>query len=158
MGSLKRLGVIVAGVAVPVMAAMSPALAQASASTVHATGTGTEVGANPCTGAAGSFTFNADEVMHTTADGSGGYHFSMTATSDDRFVPDDPAEPTYSGRDTLHADAQEVGGGSTTTYVQVGGIRAPDGSSVRFRSLYHVTVSSDGTPTATHSVDTFRCA
>ena len=158
MASLSRFGAIAVSVAVPVVAGMSPAWAQASASTVHTTTSGAEAGPNPCTGAAGTFTFSADEVIHTTADGSGGFHLSMTATSDDRFVPDDPSQPTYSGRDTLHVDSQEVRARSTTTFVQAGELTAPEGSSVRFFSFYHVTVAADGTPTAIRSVGTFSCS
>ncbi len=143
---------IVAAVLVP-----TAALAQASPSTVHSTTSGREPGPNPCTGASGVFIFDADEVMHTTADGHGRYHFSLTARSDDQFAPDDRTQPTYTGGDTLHIDEQDVGGRSTSTYVQVGRVSAPDGSSVTFRSLYHVTIAADGTPIASRSVDTVQC-
>jgi hypothetical protein len=51
---------------------------------------------NPCTGETGTTTQTYNDVFHGTINKTGSW-FTGTMTGSARFVPDDPASPTYTG-------------------------------------------------------------
>ena len=51
---------------------------------------------NPCTGETGTTTQTFNDVFHGTINKTGSW-FTGTMTGSARFVPDDPASPTYTG-------------------------------------------------------------
>ena len=65
-----------------------------------------EATANPCTGASGTLTQIADNaVAHitilTSGPGAGTFWATFTATGTASFVPDDPSQPSYTGKFTI---------------------------------------------------------
>jgi hypothetical protein len=134
-----------------VMALGAPAgaLASASREMVHVAGSVTQAGVNPCTGAPGTYDVTFEGVFHTSIAADGGFHHTATVTGETVFTPDDPSQPTYTGKFTAW-DGQDGAAGSTITSTATfhDTLRGSDGSSIRDRSVFDVTVLADGTVTA----------
>jgi hypothetical protein len=79
------------------------ALAQADTTTTHFSDTASSPDVNPCTGVPGTITDSVKGVIHVTALSGGGFHETTTVTDNFRFVPDDPSQPTYTGKSTFWA-------------------------------------------------------
>src|SRR5205809_5993789 len=82
------------------LGAPAGALASAGVETVHFAGSVTQAGANPCTGAPGTYDVTFEGVSHTSISADGGFHHAATVTGETVFTPDDPSQPTYIGRFT----------------------------------------------------------
>src|SRR5687768_18458708 len=92
------------GLAVGLILTMAaPALAGGPAQTFTETlkdVTETIAEVNPCTGDEGTATITYNAVFHATELASGEFHFTGTLTGTFVFVPDDPDQPTFTGRFT----------------------------------------------------------
>src|SRR5436309_15752540 len=93
------------------LGAPAGALASASGETVHVV---TQAGANPCTGAPGTYDVTFEGVSHTSVAADGGFHHAATVTGETVFTLDDPSQPTYTGTFTAW-DGQNGAAGSTIT-------------------------------------------
>jgi hypothetical protein len=93
-------------------------------------------------------------VSHTHVTPIGTVHHTATVTGDVVFTPDDMTQATYTGKFTAW-DGQNGAPGATITSTATfhDTLRAFDGSSIRDRGLFHMTVLADGTTTA--SLDRF---
>ena len=133
-----------------VMALGAPAgaLASASGETVNVAGSVTQAGVNPCTGAPGTYDVTFEGVSHTNVTPVGTLRHTATITGETVFTPDDPSQPTYSGKFTAW-DGQNGAVGSTITSTATfhDTLRGSDGSSIRDRGVFHLTVLADGTVT-----------
>ena len=106
----------------------------------------TEADVNPCTGVPGTVTTVSNGVIHTTANANG-FHITGTFTGTFEFVPDDPGEPTYTGRYTVWFGGNAGPGENFTETFRVNGTGS-DGSRIKFNGVTHVTVNANGVPTA----------
>lgn len=100
---------------------------------------------NPCTGAVGTATNVANEVLHLSVDGQGREHFTFTSTGTLRFVPDDAAAETVTGRFTTRVNGYFLDGQPRVFSFGVSA-RVVDaaGTALRFHYHEHVTVDPDG--------------
>lgn len=109
---------------------------------------------NECSGATGTVTITYNGVFHVTELASGGFHVTGTQTGTFTFVPDDPSEPTYTGRFTTwfgeNVNARNLTGTFTFRVRGVGS----DGSVLRFHQVAHFSVSATG---VTVEFDRTRC-
>src|SRR5206468_6971225 len=130
-----------------VMAPVAPAGAHAGASgeTVHVAGSIKRAGVNPCTGAPGTYDVTFEGVSHTNVTPVGTLHHTATVTGAIAFTPDDPTQPTYTGEFTAW-DGQNGAADSTITLTATfhDTLRGSDGSSIRDRGVFHLTVLADG--------------
>jgi hypothetical protein len=151
MGWGAVLGVLVA-LSVP-----TGALASADVETIHFAGSLTQAAENPCTGAEGTASVTFKGVSHTNVTSTGSVHHTATVTGETVFTPNDPSEPTYAGRFTAW-DSQNGALGATITSTATfhDTLFGSDGSRIRDRGVFHVTVLADGTVTA--AVDEFALA
>jgi hypothetical protein len=136
------------------LAAPAGALASGDVETIHFGGSVTEASVNPCTGAAGTSHVTFKGVSHTNVAPVGTLHHTATVTGEITFTPDDPTQPTYTGEFTAW-DGQNGAVGSTITSTAAfhDSLRGSDGSNIRDRGVFHVTVLADGTVTA--ALDSF---
>lgn len=136
------------GLVITVVAPAS-ALASPDVETIHFAGSITQASANPCTGAPGTFEVTFEGVSHTNVTPVSTVHHTATVTGEIVFTPDDPTQPTYTGKFTAW-DGQNGSEGSTITSSATfhDTLRGSDGSSIRDRGLFHVTVLANGTVTA----------
>ena len=130
------------------LGAPAGALASAGVETVHFAGSVTQAGANPCTGAPGTYDVTFEGVSHTSVAADGGFHHAATVTGETVFTPDDPSQPAYTGKFTAW-DGQDGAAGSTITSTATfhDTLRGSDGSSIRDRGVFHLTVLADGSVT-----------
>jgi hypothetical protein len=71
------------------------------AAVTHFSETVTFPDVNPCTGVTGTTTDTFKGVTHVTELPDGSFHETTTVTDSFTFVPDDPSQPTYTGKSTL---------------------------------------------------------
>src|SRR5436305_5248862 len=130
------------------LGAPAGALASADVETVHIGGSVTQAGVNPFTGAPGAYDVTFEGVSHTSIAADGSFHHTATVTGETVFTPDDPSEPTYTGKFTGW-DGQDGAAGATITSTATfhDTLRGSDGSSIRDRGVFHLTVLADGTVT-----------
>jgi hypothetical protein len=147
--------------AVALLIALSvPAVAFAGdVETIHFGGAFAQPSANPCSGAPGTTSVTFMGVSHTNVTPVGGLHHTATVTGETVFTPDDPREPTYSGRFTAW-DGQNgaVGATITSTATFHDTLFGSDGSKIRSRGVFHVTQLADGTVTAALETFSLACA
>jgi hypothetical protein len=109
---------------------------------------------NECSGATGTVTITYNGVFHVTELASGGLHVTGTQTGTFTFVPDDPSEPTYTGRFTTWFGENVNARNATGTFTfRVRGVGS-DGSVLRFHQVAHFSVSATG---VTVEFDRTRC-
>lgn len=134
------------------------AFANAGGETVHFGGSITQATVNPCTGAQGTESVAFKGVSHTSVSANGSMHHTATVTGQILFAPDDPSQPTYSGKFTAW-DAQNVALGATITSTAAfhTTLTGSDGSRISNRGVFHVTLLADGTVTAAVDRFTFVC-
>jgi len=98
---------------------------------------------NPCSGVPGTVTITYNGVIHTTQNDNG-FHITGTFTGDFVFVPDDPAQPTYTGHFTnwfgFNANQRNFTG--TFTFSVHG--KGSDGSRLDFHVTGHDSMSASG--------------
>src|SRR5207247_7812205 len=136
------------------LGAPAGALASAGVETVHFGGSVTQAGVNPCTGAPGTYDVTFEGVSHTSIAANGSFHHTANVTGETVFTPGDPSQPTYTGKFTAW-DGQNGAENATITLTATfhDTLRGSDGSSIRDRGVFHLTVLADGTVTA--ALDSF---
>jgi hypothetical protein len=134
------------------------ALAQAETTTTHFSNTVTFPDANPCTGAPGTTTETFKGVTHVTELPDGSFHETTTMTDRFTFVPDDPSQPTYTGRGTFWAGANLNSQNNFTATVTIQSVaKGSDGSRLTLHVVAHVTLHADGTVTVEFDRDRLGC-
>lgn len=130
------------------------AFASAGGETIHFGGSFSQATTNPCTGSPGTESVTFKGVAHTSVSANGIQHHTATVTGQIQFAPDDSSQPTYSGKFTAW-DAQNGAPGATNTSTAAfhTTLTGSDGSRIRNRGVFHVTLLADGTVTA--AVDRF---
>jgi hypothetical protein len=125
------------------------ALARAETTTTHFSGTDSFPDVNPCTGATGTLTSTFKGVTHVTALPDGSFHDTTTITDRITFVPDDPSQPTYTGKSTTWFGANlNSQNNFTATFTTRFMVKGSDGSRITGHLVVHVTLHADGTVTA----------
>jgi hypothetical protein len=126
--------------------------AQTFTQTFH-NATSTQAGANPCTGATGTFTLTYNGVFHGTINANGSW-FTGTMTGDFLFVPDIATQPTYTGHFTSWFGDEN----NPTIEVQHSTFTihgtGSDGSTLRFHETAHANLVGG---TLTLSFDKVQC-
>jgi hypothetical protein len=134
------------------------ALAQADTTTTHFSDTETSPDVNPCTGVPGTLTETFKGVIHTTALPDGSSHFTITVTSSITFVPNDPSQPTYTGKTTFWAgDNLNRQNNFNTTVTSHFVVKGTDGSRIAGTFVAHVTLQPDGTATVEFEKERLSC-
>lgn len=108
----------------------------------------------PCQGVPGTVTLTINTVLHETETANGSFHEAGTFTGVQKFIPDDPAQPSYTGH---FASRFGINTNSRTfTYTGITNILAKgsDGSLVKLHETYHLTKVDD---TVIAEVDKPRC-
>jgi hypothetical protein len=108
-----------------------------------------EAAANPCTGVSGTVALIADNaVAHmtvlTSGQGAGTFWATFTATGPASFVPDDPSQPSYTGRFTIWDGENGNLNNQVETFTMSFHLTGTDGSIVRFHETAHMNVSASG--------------
>lgn|SRR6266550_9325614 len=108
-----------------------------------------EATANPCTGASGTLTLTADNgVAHitilTSGQGAGTFWATFTATGPASFVPDDPSQPSYSGKFTIWDGENGNLNNQVATFTGTFHLTGTDGSILRLHETAHMNVSASG--------------
>jgi hypothetical protein len=131
------------------------ALAQAETTTIHFSNTETLPGFNVCTGAPLTFIGTFEGVIHTTALPDGSFHQTLTVVEEFVLVPDDPSQPSFTGKTTFR-EGSNLNPQNNFTYTQTAYfvVKGTDGSVVSGSEVIHVTLQPDGTPTV--GFDRFR--
>ena len=134
------------------------ALARAETTTTHFSRTVTFPDVDPCTGATGTSTDTAKGVTHVTALPDGSFHEHTALTDTFTFVPDDPSQPTYTGkgmfREGANLNGQNNFNATVTINVHANG---SDGSRITLHVVAHVTLHADGTVTVEFEKGRLSC-
>jgi hypothetical protein len=124
------------------------ALAQAETTTTHFSGTETLPEFNVCTGEPGTFIGTFEGVIHTTALPDGSFHETLTLVEEFLLVPDDPSQPTLTGKTTFREGANlNPQNNFTSTQTAYFVVKGTDGSMAAGSFVAHVTLQPDGTVT-----------
>jgi hypothetical protein len=131
------------------------ALAQAETTTTHFSDTETLPALNLCTGEPGTFIGTFTGVIHTTALPDGSFHMTLTVVEEFLLVPDDPSQPTLTGKTTFR-EGSNLNPQNNFTYTQTAYfvVKGSDGSMAAGSEVVHVTRQPDGTVTV--EFDRFR--
>jgi hypothetical protein len=142
-----------------VVALLTPvaAFAQATTTTNHFSFSFSHPDINPCTGAPGTLTENLKGVIHITELASGKVHEAATVTETFTFVPDDPSQPTFTGKATFRNGANFNTKTFTATFTGHIMARGSDGSRIAAHSVAHITVHLRGTVSAEFFKDRLSC-
>jgi hypothetical protein len=134
------------------------ALAQAETTTTHFSETVTFPDFNPCTGATGTSTDTMKGVTHVTALPDGSFHEHTALTDTFTFVPDDPSQPTYTGKGTFREGANLNSQNNFTATVTINvHAKGSDGSRLTLHVVAHVTLHADGTVTVEFEKERLTC-
>ncbi|MFL5804181.1 MAG: hypothetical protein ACJ8CR_20845 [Roseiflexaceae bacterium] len=103
---------------------------------------------NPCSGAPATITITYNGVFHvtelTSRQGAGTFWATGTQTGNFTLVPDDPAQPTYTGHFMIwFGDNNNLQNGSETSTFTLHGTDS-DSSTLRFHDTAHMSVSASG--------------
>jgi hypothetical protein len=117
---------------------------------------------NPCSGATGTVASTESGVFHLTMHPDGHLHLTGTFTAPFVFTPDDPTEPTYTGRYTIWFGENHNANMANATFTfSVRGVGS-DGSRLVFTVVGHITAAtidfSTDPPTITDVVVEFEKA
>jgi hypothetical protein len=147
-----RLSAVVA-VAVTLMAVAVP-VSQAAARSGHGANVTRDIvvndvevehTVNECSGAEGTFSRTFSGSIHTTTRPDGTTLFRGWLRADDAtFVPDDPTQPTFAGRELVHVSTVSNKASATTTFVLHFWATGSDGSRASFKEVEHLTINSAG--------------
>lgn len=131
------------------------ALAQAETTTTHFSDTETNPIFEVCTGAPVTFIGTFKGVIHTTALPDGSFHQTLTVVEEFLLVPDDPSQPTLTGK-TIFREGSNLNPQNNFTFTQTAYfvVKGPDGPIVNGSEVIHVTRQPDGTVTV--EFDKFR--
>ena len=100
---------------------------------------------NPCTGAPGTVTGIATNgVLHMTTLANGTAHVTSTVEGTITFVPDNSADPSFSGHfaSWFGDNVNAKNGASTSTFNAV--LSGTDGSRVGVHDVFHLSTSAGG--------------
>ncbi len=155
----RRLGTLAwsAGLALLVLAAPAASVASPTVETIHFGGTFSQADANPCTGAPGTFTVTFKGVSHTTTNPDGTLHHTATVNGDLRFTPDDPAQPSYTGKFTAWDGQNGTRNTITLSAAFHDRLTGSDGSTIRDRGVVHMTLNANGTVTVDFDRFVLQC-
>jgi hypothetical protein len=117
---------------------------------------------NPCSGAPGTVTATESGVFHVTMHPDGHFHLTGTFTAPFVFTPDDPSEPSFTGRyTTWFGENHNTNRANATFTFSVRG-KGSDGSRLVFTAVAHITAAtidfSTDPPTLTDVVVEFEKA
>ena len=97
-------------------------------------------------------------VTHLTELPDGSFHETTTVTSSLTFVPDDPSQPTYTGKTTFWAGANLSSQNNfTSTVTGRFMVKGSDGSRLAGHFVVHVTLQPDGTVTVEFEKERVSC-
>jgi hypothetical protein len=117
---------------------------------------------NPCSGATGTVTTTQNGVLHVTMHPDGHFHLTGTFTGPFTFVPDDPTQPTFTGRFTTWFGENHNPSRANTTFTFSVRGTGSDGSRLIFTVVGHITAAtidfSTDPPTITDVVVEFEKA
>jgi hypothetical protein len=100
---------------------------------------------NTCSGVEGTFTRTFNGAIQTVSRPDGSTLFRGRIRADDAtFVPDDPSEPTYTGRETVQVSSVTSNASDVVTFVLHFWASGTDGSSVMFEETEHMTLNDSG--------------
>jgi hypothetical protein len=100
---------------------------------------------NTCSGVNGTFTRTFNGVVQTVSRPDGSSLFRGRIRADDAtFVPDDPSQPTYTGRETVQVSSVTSNATGVMTFVLHFWGSGTDGSSVMFKETEHMTLNQSG--------------
>jgi hypothetical protein len=142
-------------------ALLAPAAADATQTqTFQISGGGTEPGLlNPCTGGTGTLSYAYQGVLHTTELDRGTFQVNLSSTSTWTLLPDDPSQPSYTGRRVSTGEATYLNVTLGWTFNDTFNIilHGSDGSLLKWHGLLHVAATPDGTVTSYIDVDEAVC-
>jgi hypothetical protein len=133
------------------------ALAQAETTTTHFSETVSFPDVNPCTGVTGTSTDTMKGVTHVTELPDGSFHETTTVTDTFTFVPDDPSQPTYTGKGTFWEGENLSQNNFTATITLNVHAKGSDGSRLTLHVVAHVTLHADGTVTVEFEKERLSC-
>ena len=133
------------------------ALAQATTTTNHFSFSFSHPDVNPCTGAPGTLTENLKGVTHVTELPNGKVRDATTVTETFTFVPNDPSQPTYTGKATFRNGENFNTKTFTATFGGHINARGSDGSSITEHVVGHITVHPRGTVRVEFFKDRLSC-
>ena len=100
---------------------------------------------NDCSGVEGTFSRTFHGFIQTTTRPDGTTLFRGWLRADDAtFVPDDPAQPTFTGREDVHVSMVSNSAAATVSFVLHFWATGADGSAVAFKEVEHLTISAGG--------------
>ena len=155
-----RLRMLVGGAILGLLVALltpMAALAQADTTTTHFSDTASSPDVNPCTGVPGIITDTVKGVTHVTALPDGRFHETTTVTDSFTFVPNDPSQPTYTGKSTFWFGANLNSQNLTSTVTFNVTAKGSDGSRITLHGVAHVTLHADGTVTVEFEKERLTC-
>jgi hypothetical protein len=155
----RRLGTLACGAGLALLVLVAPAANAASADveTIHFGGTFSQADANPCTGAPGTFTVTFKGVSHTTTNPDGTLHHTATVNGEQTFTPDDPAQPSYTGKFTAWDGQNGTRKTITLSAAFHDQLTGSDGSRIRDRGVVHMTLNANGTVTVDFDRFVLQC-
>jgi hypothetical protein len=155
----RRLGILAWSTALALLIVAAPAASAASpvVETIHFGGTFSQADANPCTGAAGTFTVTFKGVAHTTTNPDGTLHHTATVNGDVAFTPDDPAQPSYTGKFTAWDGQNGTRQTITLSAAFHDRLAGSDGSTIYDRGVVHMTLNANGTVTVDFDRFVLQC-
>ena len=133
------------------------AFAQATTTTNHFRFSFSHPDVNPCTGAPGTLTENLKGVTHITERPNGTVHDATTVTETFTFVPDDPSQPTFTGKATFRSGANFNTKTFTATFTGHIIAKGSDGSRIAAHFVAHITVHLTGTVRVEFFKDRLSC-
>ena len=155
-GRLSMLGWSVV-LALLVLAAPAASAASPAIETIHFGGTFSQADANPCTGAPGTFTVTFKGISHTTTNPDGTVHHTATVNGDVSFTPDDPAQPSYTGKFTAWDGQNGTRQTITLSAAFHDRLAGSDGSTIYDRGVVHTTLNANGTITVDFDRFVLQC-
>lgn len=98
---------------------------------------------NPCTGEPATiFVTEENGVLHMTQHPDGHFHLTGTFTGRFTLVPEDPSEPTYTGRFTIWFGENHNERMSNATFTFSAHGKGSDGSALKFSTVAHITAAT----------------
>jgi hypothetical protein len=155
----RRLGILAwsAGLALLVLVAPAASVASAEVETIHFGGTLSQPSVNPCTGAPGTMAVTFKGVSHTTTNPDGTVHHTATVNGDLTFTPDDPEQPSYTGKFTAWDGQNGTRQTITLSAAFHNQLTGSDGSKIRDRGVVHMTLNANGTVTVDFDRFVLQC-
>jgi hypothetical protein len=139
-------GGAVLGLLVALVSPMA-AFAQAETTTIHFSGTESSADVNRCTGVPSTLTRTFKGVTVMTELPNGTSHATTTMTATSTLVPDDPSQPSYTGKSTFRMGENVNSKTFNFTFTARINLLGSDGSRITDHVVVHVTINANGTAT-----------